>query len=329
MFIVVVIVSTFGNKLRGSFELENNQDEYRLIQNYLLNDSLLDGYHKPKLWIHSKYEKNARIWKSFYSRNSTDLNEPYIHLTIKTIIDHCGDDFNICLIDDDSFSKLIPSWNIKIDLLAEPMKSSMREYGMTFLLYLYGGMIVPNSFICLKNLKDLYDRGISQSVPFICENINHSLDILKEKKRMLFIPDTFFMGSLKNNPTIREMLEYLKTLNSDPHFSSRNEFLGNTNQWCLDKIRLGRMILIGGEVIGIKTAKQKTILLEDLMEDNFLDLHSECCGIYIPHDEVLKRIKYQWFAVLSSQEVLRSTAIISKYLKSSIVDTSNMYEIEN
>ena len=325
MFIVILIFSTFGNKLKELFEKQNEEDEYILIRKYLLNDSPLQGHNKPKLWIHSKYEKNSRVWKSFYSRNSTDLNQPYIHLTIKTIIDHCGDDFNICLIDDDSFSKLIPSWDVNVNSLPEPMKSNMREYGMTFLLYIYGGMIVPNSFICLQNLKELFDKGISEGKPFVCENINRTMNVVKENKRMLFIPDTYFMGSAKDDSTIREMLEYQKGRNSDIHFSSENDFLGKSNQWCLDMIKLKRIILIGGEIIGIKTAKQKTILIEDLMEDNFLDLHSQCCGIYIPHDEILKRIKYQWFAVLSSEEVLKSTAIISKYLKASIVDTSNLF----
>ena len=28
--------------------------------------------------------------EGFHSRSSTDLNQPYIHLTIKSIINHCG-----------------------------------------------------------------------------------------------------------------------------------------------------------------------------------------------------------------------------------------------
>lgn len=51
-------------------------DEYDLIKKYLLNDSPLYGYNRPKIWIHSKYEINSRKWKDFYSRNTTDLNQP-------------------------------------------------------------------------------------------------------------------------------------------------------------------------------------------------------------------------------------------------------------
>jgi len=322
MFISVLIVSDLGNRLNKYFDKNKKNDEYGLIRKHLLNDPY--GFDKPNLWIHSKYEKNARVWKSFYSRNSTDLNQPYIHLTVKTIIDHCGDDFNICLIDDDSFSKLIPQWNIDIEKLVEPMKSHAREYGMTSLLYTYGGIIVPNSFICLRNLKDLYEKGILNEKAFICEKNNRSENHSKNSKKLLFIPDMTFMGAKKENPTIREMLGYLKDRNKNSHFSIENEFLGNISQWCINKINLDKMTLISGELIGVKTSSKKTILLEDLMEDNFLNLHNLCFGIYIPNDEILKRNKYQWFASLPSEDVLKTSSIISKYLKASIVDTYNI-----
>ena len=141
---IILIVSYIGNSFKQTLESTNN-DDYKLIQEYLLNESPLYGYNKPKLWIHTKYELNARKWKSFQSRGSTDLNQPYIHLCIKTIINHCGDDFNICLIDDETFSILIPSWDINLNTLAEPIKSHVRELGMAQLIYIYGGMCVPNS----------------------------------------------------------------------------------------------------------------------------------------------------------------------------------------
>ena len=107
---IVVAVNTFGNKIKGAINPGKSEDE--LIRKYLLNESPLYGYNRPKLWLHTKYEYNARKWKSFGSRSSTDLNQPYVHLTIKSIINHCSDDFNVCLIDDDSFSQLIPGWKI-------------------------------------------------------------------------------------------------------------------------------------------------------------------------------------------------------------------------
>ena len=40
---------------------------------------------------------------------------------------------------------------------------------------------------------------------------------------------------------------------------------------------------------------------------------------------MLKRKKYEWFASRSSEDVLNSKTIISKYLKSSVVDYDNEY----
>ena len=317
MFIIVLLFSTFGKHVKEYFKKQTEDDEYELIRKYLLNDTSLYGNNKPKLWIHSKYERNSRVWKSFTSRHSYDLNQPYIHITIKSIIDHCGDDFNICLIDDNSFSKLIPLWNIKINLLPESDKKKVREYGMLSLLHVYGGMIVPNSFICFENLKKLYDIGISQQTPFICENNNNTMNV-KEKERM-FVPDIFFMGvEKKENSTIQEIINIVKKSCDDPHKTCEDEFTGNLNTYLLLLIKLNKIILIGGEIIGIKTASNEKILLDNLMEEEEIELHLKCCGIYIPNDEILKRIKYQWFALLSSEEIMKSNSILCRYLKLSI-----------
>ena len=322
-FGLIMLASFFGNRFKQAFE--SKDDEYEMIRKYLLNDSPLYGFNKPKLWIHSKYEINARSWKSFQSRTSTDLNQPYLHLTIKTIINHCGDDFNICLIDDETFSNLIPSWDIKVNLLAEPLKSHYRELGMANLLYLYGGLVVPNSFICTKNLKSLYDSALSANQPFVCENLNRTVNLSKQKHKMLFSPNGFFMGSPKNNESIRELINYLQKRNLNPHFSSEVEFLGESQEWYINMIKEQKITLVGGEMIVIKTNKRKPILLDDLMSSEFLDLVPGSYGLYIPSDELLLRTKYQWFCVLPTDEVLNSSPIIAKYIKASIVDSSDEY----
>jgi len=300
-------------------------DEYDLIKKYLLNDSSLYGYNRPKIWIHSKYEINARKWKSFYSRNTTDLNQPYIHLTIKTIINHCGEKFNVCLIDDETFSKLIPSWDVDLNSLAEPNKSHFRELGLAQLVYYYGGMVIPNSFCCIKNLDEFYTQGISGNRPFFCEAINRTVDTMNQKRKYLFVPDMYFMGAVKNDPFILQLVEYLKKICKDPHFSSEADFKGKVSNWLLDANKEQQINLVGGEVIGVKTADRKQILLDNLMEEEFLNVHDSLVGIYIPEDEILNRPKYQWFAVLPSEQILHAKMIISKYLMASIVDSTNEY----
>ena len=81
---VIAVAGSYSNFFKKHFD--NDNEEYELIKEYLLNESPLYGNNRPKLWIHTKYELNARRWKDFSSRNSKDRNQDYLHLTIKTII---------------------------------------------------------------------------------------------------------------------------------------------------------------------------------------------------------------------------------------------------
>lgn len=210
-FVALLVLGIFGEQIRNMLAGKNgDKDNYEQVKQYLLNESPLYGYNRPKLWIHTKYEYNARKWKSFYSRSSYDLNQPYIHLTIKSIINHCGDDFNVCLIDDDSFSNLIPTWDVDMSKTVEPVKTHLRELGMTQLLYYYGGLVVPNSFICCKNLMPLYLDGIGENKQFfVTERPNMYCDNLKH----IFMPDCYIMGAGKSCESVKSYVEYLKSLN--------------------------------------------------------------------------------------------------------------------
>ena len=318
-FSLIILASYVGNSFRKSFA-ERTNDEYDLIKKYLLNESPLYGMNKPKIWIHTKYDINARNWIESHSRNTHNLNQPYLHLTIQSIIDHCGDDFHVCLIDDKTFSNLIPGWDVDVSNLAEPMKSQIRELALAKLIYLYGGMLVPNSFICTKNLKSIYADGLYGGRPFVCEAINRTANLLEQKQKTQFIPSLYFMGAKRDDPTIYELVEYLKSRNISLHSSHERTFLGDSSQWCLAAIRNQKMNLIGGERIGIKTKDRKQILLEDLMEEKDLDLSPDCCGVYIPADEVLIRTKYQWLAFISKQELLKSDIAIARYIGMTTVD---------
>ena len=316
---IVILASYFSGQVKSAF-VERN-DDYEMIRKYLLNDSPLYGHNRPKIWIHSKYEVNSRFWKSFYSRTSTDLNQPYIHLTVKTIINHCGNDFNVCLIDDETFSRLIPGWDIDITKIAEPMKSRYRELAFAELLYIYGGFVVPNSFVCLRNLLPLYNDSLQGDKPFFVETLNRYCDNINNKNAQLFIPGTQMMGCVKRDPTIRALADYLKVRNQNPHFTAEPEFTGFTSTWLNGQLKAGTINVVDGSVIANKNLEGKPILLEDLMEENYLHICPERnYGVLIPGEEVLNRTKYQWFSVLSAGEVLKSNMIIAKYLNAALMD---------
>lgn len=322
LFLILGITGAVGSKFKQYF-VHNGDKEYDMIKNYLLNDSPLYGNNKPKLWIHSKYEINARKWSDFHSRNSYDMNQPYLYFTIQSIIDHCGSEFHICLIDDKSFGNLLDDWTIDISNLSEPMKSCIREIAMLKILHKYGGMVVPDSFMCMKSLKTIYEENIYDERLFVVESINRSVS-MNDSMRSCFAPSMYFMGSQKGNVQLEFMIEQLMNDCRKGHITGEKHFISNKDNMLKRLIGEKKINLVDGVIVGIKTFKGQAILLDDLMEDKFLDITNDCCGIYIPKDELLVRTKYQWFAYLSKREIMEANVAIVKYLKGSIVDINTL-----
>ena len=143
--------------------------------------------------------------------------------------------------------------------------------------------------------------------------------------KMLFIPDTYIMGAKKNDLTIKSYMEYLNHRAESGHFTNEFEFLGDVNNWAINKIELGSLNLMDGQLVGVKTTKRKPVLIENLLGEDYLDINPNAYGIYIPEDELLKRPKYQWFAVLTSEQIFETNAILVKYMKSAVIDTCELY----
>ena len=108
------------------------------------------------------------------------------------------------------------------------------------------------------------------------------------------------------------------------HITGEKHFVENKDHMLKRLVDEKKINLVDGAIVGIKTYKGRAILLDDLMEDKFLDISSDCCGIYIPKDELLVRTKYQWFAYLSKREIMDANVAIVKYLKGSIVDINTL-----
>mgnify|MGYP001178519867 CR=1 FL=1 len=284
----------------------NNQS---LIKQYLLNDDSLDDAKKPILWIHVTHEKNARWWQSFYSRNTEYLNQPYIFLTIRSIIRHCSESFHICLIDDESFSTLLPDWNHDVSRLADPIRSHVRSLALTKVLHAYGGMLVPNSFVCIKDLLPLYNAGLANTEMFVCENQPNS----NVSDKTYYFPNMSFMGCEKESDHMKEFSNKISVIISNDS-TNQLDFTGEFNRVCYEMVLDGKVSVVCGSKIGVKKQDGTPVVIEELMGDTYIDMPDCMCGLYIPADKILKRTKYQWFARLSVSQALSSSTILGKYL---------------
>ena len=81
-----------------------------------------------------------------------------------------------------------------------------------------------------------------------------------------------------------------------------------------------------GTDIGEKTMDDKQVIVDDLMSNNYLDLYQETYGILIPSNDILKRHKFEWFARLSSKQVLESDTIIGNYILLSQTNENGILE---
>lgn len=299
--ILILIVSILYDRYIQKYNQNTELEAYERIKYYLLNDSSISK--KSIIWIHLPYKYNARQWSSFYSRSSHNLNQPYQFLTIKSIIKN-NQDCHICLIDDDSFNNLIPNWTLQLDTIAEPSRDYVRLLAQLKLLYHYGGIFVPSSFLCFRSISKL----INNEKPFIIENQNHTL------RSDEYLPDYKFMGSNKNNKIINNFIHYMEILCSKD-YTNTSIIVGNIQDWCLKQINEGTIDLISGSLIGIKTPQNKPILLDNLFEEKPLNIHTNAYGLYIPQNELIKRNQFNWFCSLEPNEIPTITPIIGQYFK--------------
>jgi hypothetical protein len=293
--------------------LLKENDDYYLIRKYLLNDSNKENTlhkNKPMLFIHIPHEYNARHWLSFGSRSSCELNIPYLYFTLKSIIKNCEESFNIIIIDDSSFEKLIPEWKIQMNLLPDPIKSYTRQLAILKLLYLYGGLSVPIQFLCFKDLITLYENNIGNvSNTFVFQTLDTNVSNTHNK----FYPNINFLGCSKNNTFILEVIQYMEISISQDQTNQTN-FLGNFDRLLQQNVQNGKINLVDASLIGLKTKKGEEILLDNFMSDEYLDLNNDCYGIYTPLHELLKRRKYEYYLRMNKKQILDSTCILSKYI---------------
>ena len=323
LFIIIISLGILYQKYLEKQTRDVSTDGYTEIRKYLLKDKDLDKTKKPILWIYIPYEYNSRNWLSFGSRNSFELNQPYLYLTVKSIIKNCDETFKIVLVDDNSFEKLIPQWNINMSILSDPIKTNVRQLAMTKLIYLYGGVNVPISFLCFRNLIGLYNKGTNDNTMFVCENY----DVNVTSTNKLFYPNVNFMGARKENHTVKELMNFMERSISDD-YTAQTQFLGDFDTWCNNNVTKGKVRLMPGTDVGTRTVNDEPITVETLLSDDYIHFYGKMYGIWIPDKMILKRNYYEWFARMSASQIFESQFILAKYIVLALAPDSDMGIIE-
>lgn len=299
-----------GYKYLNSNKKHETEAQFELIKKYLVNNSSLAKSNKPILWLHNDYTLNDRNWLSFGSRNSNELNKPIIYLTVNSIIQNCDKSFNICLIDDNSFNNLIPGWNIDLSSVPEPNKSYYRTLALLQLIYIYGGMYVPSSFLCFRNLIDVYDDFSKDDKFFVTEA--YPTSVLSTHTNAF--PTLNILGSKKENNNIKSLFTvlesvFLKSLTNEANFTGLiNKYLNIYSNESLCNI-------VSGKIFGYYDENMNPIKIDELMSDEPVELSSKNYGIVIPIDNIIDRKHYDWLSKINLENLPKVNNNIGYLLK--------------
>lgn len=307
-FLLLILLGYVYDKYRSKMDKYDETENQKLIRKYLLNETFTPN-NKPPLWIYVENEKNSRNWESFGSRNTYNLNQPYLYITLRSIINQANNEFNVCIINDSSISKLLPAWNVDMKKIAEPIRGHFRKLAMTKILYNYGGMFVPPSYLALKEMSEIYYTGLLNKNCFTVELPSNSiLSNVKDTQ-----PSIEFIGCTKNNTTMKELMKRMEILTSRD-YTNDQDFEGNIERMLNEYTMKSKMSKISGKTVGCIDTTEKYISINELIATSHIDFSDNLHGIFVPQDEILRRTKYQWFARLSEEQIYKSEVILCKYM---------------
>lgn len=314
--LIILICLAYLYKRYETKYLFQNYDENIDLRKYLLSELTREDIgriKKPLLWIYVPHEYNSRNWLSFGSRSSYDLNQPYLYLTIKSILKHCSNSFHIIIVDDNSFPKLLEDWPYS----NVPLDKMKRMFGLMNLIYTYGGILTPISFACFKNLIDLYYTGTRNDKMFVVENVN--MDVLSQQK---FLPCPCFMGAIRNNQVLKSFIHYIKSI-IENDYTNGSKITGKIPEWLTAEYKAGKINIVKGYEVGVMKMDESPVLVDDLMGSSYINIDlKNIYGIWIPANEILKRTNYQWFARMSEEQVLLSNVILGKYILKAVAPST-------
>jgi hypothetical protein len=304
---VLLVLGVFYKRFKNKIDEQDALSDYNIVKQFLLNDSSLATSSKPLLWLHTEHAPNARNWESFYSRMNTKSNQPYMLLTIKSVIDTCGDSFNICLIDDESFKNIIPGWDVDLSRIGNPLKRRIRELALMKLLYYYGGLVLPTSFLAIKDLGPLYEKNTADGRIITAEAANRTIS----GGESAVFPSVKFIGCQKDSVICKELVEELER-NVSFDMTDMPTIKGNSRDWLHNAAISGKAKVVPGQLVGTVDVKGDVIGVEELLGQSKVNLNKECFGVMIPSDEILKRTSYNWFVRMSPKQVVESNTFIGK-----------------
>lgn len=306
--IILLVSSVLYNKFKRYESRTKCSEDRDAIERYLIQSEIAYSTFKPNMWIYVPADYNARCWQSWGSRSSDTVNQPYLGLSVGSIVSKCSSDFNICSVTDNSIVDLLPSWNIDLSKIGDPVRSKLLDIAMAKLVYKYGGIIVPCEFVCNRSLRPAYDSAMLTtgmiSFPAASECGEASSEVMLSNK---------FMGCRKSSPVMADFINHLQEVASTD-FTEASIFEGRNHKWLEIAKEQGLLTGMCAGSCGVVDEAGKLVTLDRLMEEEFVPLSTAAYGTIIPREAMLKRKKYGWLPVIQAIDAVQVDNMLGKTL---------------
>ena len=307
--IVGYLYSRHQDKKNVEAMFETKED---VIRKVFINETQVNKTRKPILWIHVPYEKNARTWETFYSRMNDNLNLPFMYLTIKSIIDSNVWDFHVCLIDDETFGKLLPKWNVSMHNMEGVALNKYRQLGLLRLVYEFGGMVVDPAFLCFKSLIGFMQSMNKSKKPFFFEEAS-PIENGTNTVETIYSPSINFFGSPKKHIVLEKII-YNVNVAIQQDNTNEMDFQNGIKEIILAQIHQSNAYLLDCKYIGNKSNNNEHIEVDDyLNQSTQIELYKESYGIRIPYKTMLNRHKYMSFVNNNIDNILHGNYMLAHY----------------
>ena len=170
-------------------------------------------------------------------------------------------------------------------------------------------MQIPDSTIVMKDLMPLYNRCLLGKCAFVGETLSRNQTATYTK----LFPNTQIIGCKLNSPVMKSYIDYLELINSRD-YTNEIEFLGEMERYLYKMVLDGKMNKIDGCIFGTVDNVSNDVNIDRLLGSTFIDFSPRLQAIYLPGDEILKRVKYGWFARLSQQQLRTCDSVAAKWL---------------
>lgn len=247
----------------------------------------------------------------------------YLDLCYETIVKHCGNNFKIHLLDENTVYDYLPNlrkdFNNKITKI--PMKADYIRYQ---LLYKYGGIWLDSDVIVFKNLYKLLEKLKDyEYVGFGCHYIGKQCT---EKNDGYSKPANWVMICRPNSllmKTVIKKADILLKSNDKEYFDKHYHILGRNLLWdCIQelksKYKSWDYLHVSSKCVerdssGKKITNERSMSIESIDEycnkkRYFLPIYNSAPGFP------------KWFLDMTKKEILNNNILISKYLQTALSD---------